>query len=703
MMTFARPQRPWDRTPAANREYFAILGPGLVVVLPPRKPGRSNSSEWQPPTGGAWIHVGTDGRVRGFSGKAEVGQGTRTALALVVADELRVPLDRVDVVMADTDLCPWDMGTFGSRSMPDAAPALGAAAAGAREVLARIAAERLGRSRSDLEAIEGEIRIRGESRGVPYGELVQGQNRMESIGPGTPLTPPSQWQRAGRPLIDPGASDVVTGRRVYSSDLQRPGMLHGVVLRAPAYGATLAEVDLEAARKIPGAVIVREGDFVGVATATASEAGAVLEVIRATWHPTPQPGEAEIEAYLRSHPQEGDAWDADERILGDADRALASAPVSLEMTYRSAYIAHVPLETHCAIAEWEGARVTVWVGTQTPFRVRDELAKAFSMPVEDVRVIVPPTGSGFGGKHGGEISLAAARLAQGAQRPVRLAYTREEEFRWGYLRPTAIIDVRVGAEKDGKLLAWVFHNVNAGSAALFPPYRIPHQKVDNELSHSPLPQGSYRSLAAAGNNFARESAIDELAHRVGVDPMTLRERNLEDDRLRAVLRRAADKAGWLERRHIPGKGYGLALGLEKGSRVATVAEVRVEANRFLKVDRLITAFEAGAIVNPDNLRSQVEGAMVMGLGGALFEAVHFDAGSLQNPHLSQYRVPRFSDLPKMEVELIDRKDLAPTGAGETPLIAVAPALANAIFDATGCRLRALPLVPSGQVPDQNAI
>ncbi len=699
MTVLARPRRPWDRTPAGEREYFELLGPGLVVVLPPRRPGRSGSTEWLPPTGGGWIHVGADGHIRAFTGKAEVGQGTRTALSLVVAEELRVSLDRVALVMADTDLCPWDMGTFGSRSMPDAALTLRTTAAGAREALVGLAAERAGRPPSELEVLDGTVGVRGGSSFVPYGELVRDRNRVVVASADGPLTPPTRWTRAGHPAIDPEARDVVTGGRVYVSDLRRPGMLFGAVLRPPRYGSHLVDAELDAARRRPGTTVVREEGFVGVAASTPAGAKAALADVRARWRDDPQPTGREVEAYLRTHPRKEDDWDMDERIVGDVEAALVAAPVRLEATYRTAYIAHVPLETRCAVAEWEGTRVTIWVGTQTPFPARDEVAEALNLPVEAVRIIVPPTGSGFGGKHGGEVAIEAARLARAAGRPVRVGFSREEEFRFGHFRPMSIVDVRAGAEKDGRLTAWSFHNINGGAAAMSPPYRIPHQRVDNALSTSPLPQGPYRSLAAAANNFARESAIDEIAHRVGVDPLVYRERILDDERLTAVLRRAAERAHWSDRGRRPGKGFGLAVGLEKGSRVATVAEVTVAGDRRLSVDRLSVAFEAGAIVNPDNLRSQVEGAVVMGLGGALFEAIRFDRGIVENPRLSEYRVPRFSDLPQVNVELLDRPDLPPAGAGETPLIAVAPALANAIFDATGVRLRSLPLVPDGIVPE----
>jgi nicotinate dehydrogenase subunit B len=694
-----RPRRPWDRTVPSEREYFDLLGPGLVAVAPPRKPGGPGASGWSPPTGGAWVHVGEDGKVLAFSGKAEVGQGTRPALALVVAEELHVAPTAVELVMGDTDLCPWDLGTFGSRSMPDAAPAVAAAAAGARAELVQLAARRLGAAASELEAAEGRVRRRGTSDGVRYEELVHGGRYLAIVDPGSRPAPASVGRRAGAPALDLREEGVVTGRATYVSDVVRPRMLHAAILWPPSYGARLLHARLPAAHAAPGVTFLNEGGIVAAAAATAAAARAALLKVRARWETPPQPGEREVEAYLRGHPSVGDDWDTDEEKVGDVDRAFASAPIRLEATYRSSFIAHVPLEPHCAVAEWDGGRLTVWVGTQTPFRARATVARAVGVPEDDVRVIVPPTGSGFGGKHGGEIATVATRLARAAGRPVRLAFSREEEFRHAYLRPMSIVDVRAAAGRDGAFLAWSFVNVNGGAAALRAPYRVPNLSVGNVLCRSPLPQGSYRALAANANNFARESAVDELARLAGVDPLDVRERNLDDERLRTVLRRAVARAGWKERARGPSRGFGLAVGLEKDARVATVAEVTVSADRRPHVDRLVTAFEAGAIVHPDNLRSQVEGAQVMALGGALFEKVDFGEGSVRNPRLSQYRVPRFSDVPRVEVELVDAPDLPSSGAGETPMIAVAPAVANAIFDAAGCRLRSLPLVPTGRVPN----
>lgn len=649
----------------------------MAQLAPPAgPPGRR---QW-PPALEAWLHVGPDGTVRAFTGKVEVGQGTRTALSLVVAEELGVPLGHVELVMGDTDLCPWDIGTFGSRSMPDAAPALRAVSAGARKTLTERA------------------RARGAPEGPPYSDLVRGIRELVTIDRDAPVTPATEWRIAGRPAVDPRAEDVVTGRRVYPSDLRRPGMGYGAVLHPPWMGARLARADVRRARALPGVTVVQDGDFIGTVAATPRQARAALDEVEAEWEGERGPSEEEIDSYLRSHPSAGDSWDVHEVRTGDPEGALASAAFRLDATYRTSYIAHVPLETRAVVAEWEGSRLTVWVGTQTPFATREHVASGLGIALENVRVIVPFTGSGFGGKHGGDIALSAARLARARGGPVSLTFTREEEFRHGYFRPMALIDVQAGIDRNGRLTSWVFHNTNAGAAALETPYVVAHQRVDNELADSPLPQGPYRSLAANTNNFARESAMDELATLAGVDPLTFRERNLDDGRLLTVLRAAADRVGWTERTRTPGTGWGLALGREKGGRVATVARISIRPDRSVHVERLVTAFEAGAVVHPENLRSQIEGGAVMALGGALYEAIRFAEGRVRNPRLSQYRVPRFSDLPELEVLLIDRKDLPSAGGGETPMIAVAPAIANAICDATGVRLRSLPLLSAGRLP-----
>jgi isoquinoline 1-oxidoreductase len=375
---------------------------------------------------------------------------------------------------------------------------------------------------------------------------------------------------------------------------------------------------------------------------------------------------------------------------------MPAADVKLSQTYTVEFIAHAPLEPRAAVAEWKDGGLEVWTGTQRPFAVRDELAQAFRIPGEKVRVHVPDTGSAYGGKHQGDAAVEAARLAKAAGKPVKVVWTREEEFTWAYFRPAGVIDVASGAQRDGKITAWEFHNYNSGPAAIATPYAVANQRVQFHPSDSPLRQGSYRGLAATANHFARETHMDELAVALRLDPLELRRKNISNPRLQAVFDAAAEKFGWGREKASAGRGFGVAGGTEKGSFVATCAEIEVEEpSRRVRLRRVVVAFECGAVVNPDGLRNQIEGAVVQGIGGALFEAVDFGNGRISNPHFAQYRVPRFPDVPRMKTVVLDRKDLPPAGAGETPLVGLAPAVGNAIFAATGVRLRALPLAPEG--------
>jgi len=406
--------------------------------------------------------------------------------------------------------------------------------------------------------------------------------------------------------------------------------------------------------------------------------------------------EAGLESHLRANPVEVEGWGGQlSHEVGDVDEKDLAA-VWVEGTYTTPYVAHAPMETRVAVAEWDGGRVTVWTGTQQPFAARRALAEALHVAEENVRVIVPDTGCGFGGKHEPDGAIGAARLSRAAEAPVRLQWSREEEFSFAYFRPAAVVDVRAGATSDGDLRAWEFVDVNAGSAGIAVPYDVPNQRVRFQPSASPLRQGAYRALAATANNFARECCVDELAHALRIGPLQFRLRNLTDNRLITVAQAAATQFGWGTFQPEPGLGAGIAIGIEKNGRVATCALVHLDADR-LEVMRVVTAFDCGAVVDPDNLRNQIEGATVMGIGGALFEAVHFDNGRIQNPRFSEYRVPRFADVPAIEVVLVDRPDLSPAGGGEAPIIAVAPALANAIFAATGRRCRSLPLLRDGRL------
>jgi len=569
-------------------------------------------------------------------------------------------------------------------------------AATARETVIGRAATQWKVDREHLTAADGRIYDRQGNRSAEYAAFTKDLQLKEIVADDTALIPATKWKVSGQSTQKLDGRDFVTGKHRYPSDQKLPDMLFGKILRPPAFGATLVSLDTQNAEQM-GATVVHDGDFVGTAAASTEAAAAAIAAIHAEWKSEPQTSSKELFDYLRKNTVEGKdpTGDGDRYDVGTVDQAMDSSDHRLQQTYTVSYIAHTPLEPRAALARWDGDNLTVWTGTQRPFGVRGQLAEAFRIPEDRVRVLMPDTGSGYGGKHTGETAIEAARLARAAKRPVKLVWTREEEFTWAYFRPAGVIDVKSGLRSDGTITAWEFHNYNSGSAGIRTYYEIPNQRIVFHAVNSPLRQGSYRALAATANHFARESHMDEMAHTVKMDPLEFRMKNLKDERLRAVFEAAAKQFGWRKSKSA-GQGFGMGGGYEKLGNIATFAEVNVDRKSGeVKVVRVVSAFECGAIVNPDGLRNQVEGANVQGLGGALFEAIEFDNGKILNGRLSQYRVPRFSDVPTLETVLLDRKDLASAGAGECPMIGLAPAIANAIFDATGVRLRSLPLVPNG--------
>ena len=677
-------------------QLFRLLSAGLVMVA---DSGTTRPGHGPRPLNDAWVHVGASGAVTAFTGKVEAGQGTRNGLALLVAEELGVQAGTVRMIMGDTSLTPFDIGTMGSLSTPYAAPPLRAAAAAARDLLVSEAARRLGLPAEGLAVTDGIVVGPDGAPAIGYGDLLAGVRRVEKVQRRLRLTPAASWRVAGHPAKRPDATDIVTGRKRFPADLAADGMRYGCILRPPAHGARLANVDVTAAQAMDGVTVVRDNDFIGVVADDPRSARRAITAIDATWQPRPGPDPAELAAFLRSHPMSAPGGEPPfEREQGDVTAALTAGPVRLEASYSAAFIAHVPLEPRCALAEWEDGQLIVRTGTSTPFNARTALAHQLRVREQDVRVIVPDYGGGFGGKHGAVVAFEAAWLARAADCPVKVQWSREEEFRAGYLRPAALIDIRSSASDSGDITGWSFTNHNSGAAGILTPYRIPEQRITFQPTYSPLPQGAYRALAATANHFARESHMDELAHRVGADPLEFRLRHLDDHRLAEVFRAAADAMASPPDGTAGGIGTGIAGGIEKGGRVATAARVRVDEDGRLQVERLVTAFDCGAVVNPDGLRNQVEGATMMALGGALFEAIDFEDGRILNASMSQYRVPRLTDLPELEVILLDQPGEPSAGGGETPMVAVAPAIANAVYAARKVRVRSMPLAPNGKVP-----
>jgi CO/xanthine dehydrogenase Mo-binding subunit len=675
-----------------RREFLRLCSGGLLVCLAGEPaPAQESGGRWGrhplPEQISAWLYIDARGKVTVFTGKVEVGQNIRTSLAQSVAEELRVAFDTVTMVMGDTELVPWDAGTFGSRTTPTMGPQLRRMAAAARNLLVQKAAEQWNIDPSKLVAANGTITNPANSQSFTYGALTQGDKLTETVAAEVPLTPAPEWKIAGTPVPKVDGRDFVTGRHKYPSDIVRPGMLHGRVLRPSGFRATLVSVDTSTAEKMPSVQIVRDGDFIGVVAPDAWTAELAVAAIKAQWTVPPQISNAELFDDLKKHALSGDS--AAGRGI---DEALASADVRLEAEYTVQYIQHAPLEPRAAVAEWNGTHLTVWTGTQRPFGVRDELAQAFRLPADQVRVLMPDMGSGYGGKHTGECAVEAARLARGAGRPVKLVWTREEEFTWAYFRPAGVISIRSGAKRDGTLTVWHQTNINSGPSAVDTPYSVASKTGDfREVQDPPLRQGSYRALAATANHFARESHMDELANAFKMDPLKFRLKNLTDARLRAVFEAAAARFGWGSGPSTPERGFGIAGGTEKGGYVAACVEVEVAAAKRVRIRRVVQAWESGAIVNPDGLRNQTMGAIVQAIGGGLFEQIRFANGKILNPLFSEYRVPRFRDTPQIEVVLLDRKDIPSAGAGEIGIVALAPAVGNAIYAATGERLRAMPM------------
>ena len=679
-----------------RRDFLKLFGGGLLICAcrartVAQESGRRSGGHELPKDIAAWLRIAGDGQVTVFTGKVEVGQNIRTSLAQQVAEELRVPIESISLTMGDTDLVPWDAGTFGSRTTPTMGPQLRTMAVAAREMLLNLAAQDWHVEPSALVASDGRIANPKTSQSRSYGELTHGQKLVKVIEGDRPLTPATEWKIAGAAVPKVDGTAFVTGKHQYTSDMSRPGMLYGKILRPSGFKASLVSLDDQAAKKLSQVTVVRDGDFVGVAAPDMWLAEQALTALKAQWKVPQQISNRELFAYLKANAGKHDQEPAD--VTGSVTKAMAAAEIKLSQSYTVAYIQHAPLEPRAALAEWQGDKLTVWTGTQRPFAVRDELAAALRIPSQNVRVLVPDTGSAYGGKHTGETAIEAARLARAAGKPVKVIWTREEEFTWAYFRPAGVIEIKSGAHRGGTITAWECHNYNSGPAAINVPYDIANRLIQFHPVDGPLRQGSYRGLAATANHFARESHMDELSHAVGMDPLQFRLKNTTDDRLRAVFEAVAEKAAWGKQKSTPERSFGMAGGFEKGGHIATIAEVDIGPAKTVRIRRVVEAFECGAVVNPNGLRNQIEGAIMMGIGGALFEEVRFAAGRILNSHFSEYRVPRFKDMPQIDVVLVDRKDLPSAGAGETPIVGVAPAVANAIFAATGERLRALPLKP----------
>jgi len=685
----------------SRRSFFKTLGAGLLITVSLPAMAQESGSRARGDffgsgarTLGARIHLGTDGSITVLAGKVDGGQGARTELSQAAAEELRVPVSRLQMLLADTGAAPDDGMTAGSRTTPGTVPGVRQGAAAARELLILFACQQWRTTRPHVKVLDGKAVETAGKRSLTYADLAKSDDApklfRQSISPDVELTPVKDWKVLGTPVLRPNARDIVVGAYQYPSDIARPGMLYGKILRPPAFGATLTDIDPAPARAMQDVIVVHDDQFVAVAAPNTTAAENALAAIAKTakWSAAqPQPSSGELFDYLRQNAGEG---------LENPFAHEFGGAKTVRQTYHVPYIQHAPLEPRAAVAEWNNGQLTVWTGSQNPFGTRRELAQAFHLPENRVRVVIPDFGAAFGGKHTAECAVEAARLAQGAGKPVSLRWTREEEFTWAYFRPAAVIEAQASLDARGRIDTWHFININSGPNAVDTPYAIGKTQCRFLRSKPPLRHGSYRALAATANNFAREVFMDELAAAAGADPLDFRLAHLENPRLREVLLKATEAFNW--RRHVnltdASVSVGLACGTEKGSFVAACAEIEINRGQnTIKVRRVCQAFECGAILNPENLHFQNQGAILMGLGAALREEIQFADGKILNASFGKYRVPRFDDVPDLDIQLVDRPDLPSAGAGETPIIAIAPAIANAVFRATGKSVRAMPIRP----------
>lgn len=683
----------------SRRDFFkriGVLSGGVVVYI---SLGDPESWGQQPYDFNAILRIGTDGRVTCFTGKIEMGQGINTSLAQMLADELGVAFSSIDMVMGDTALCPPDWGTFGSLTTQYFGPTLRKAAAEARTVLVEMAAEHLHVAPKGLLAENGDVfDPRHPEKRVSYAQLTRGKRIERKVVEGTPVEASSRRHISGKAMNRVDAEQKVTGEAQFTADVQLPGMLYAKILRPPAHGATLTRVDTTGAEKLDGVHVVKEGDAVAVLHETPDGAEKALGRIDAQYdYPEPEVDNATIfDRLIASNPSSETITES-----GNLRKGRRLAAKQFESVYYNHYVAHAPMEPHAALVHLEGEKATVWASTQTPFRAREEAARTLALPSENVRVITPFVGGGFGGKTRNQQVIEAAWLAKKTGKPVQVAWDRKEEFFYDTFRPAAVIKIGSGLDADNRIVFWDYDNYFAGarSSELF--YDIPHHRVLSRggwrsgVKAHPFGVGAWRGPGSNTNVFAMESQIDIMAEAAGLDPLTFRLNNLKDQRMQRILRAASEQFGHPFAKAPSKRGYGIACTDYKGSYVATMAEVSVDKTTgAVKVERVVCALDMGEVINPEGAKLQIEGCVTMGLGYVLREEIRFKGGKILDENFDTYTLPRFSWLPKIEPVLIDNAEMAPMGCGEPPITPMGAVIANAIYDAVGVRLFELPMTPA---------
>jgi nicotinate dehydrogenase subunit B len=689
----------------SRRDFLKVVGGGIIVffsagVLPaqegsPRFPGRPSL----PADFNAFLRIGANGRVSCFTGKIEMGQGIVTSLAQMLADELDVSFKQVDMVMGDTDQCPWDMGTWGSLSTRAFGPPLRQAGAEARSILLELAAERLKVPADQLVIKDGTVTSRQDkTKSITYAMLCEGKYIQRHLQTKPPQKQPVEFKIMGRSLTRLDSESKVTGKAKYAGDIRLPDMLYAKILRPPVHGAVLKKADISALKDKKEILVVQDKDLVAVLHPLPDVAENALALIKAEFEAPPNSidNNTLFSHLLQTAPKKGEVFGQ----KGDLEQGKALATQTFEHTFYDHYVAHSAMETHTALARMEGDKLTLWASTQNPFGVKEDVARALNMPPQKVRVITPFVGGGFGGKTFNQQAVEASRLAKLAGKPVQVKWSRKEEFFYDTFRPAAIVRIRSGLTEAGRLAFWEYDTYYAGRGVQ-QIYDVAYYRetayggwMTPDAGGQLFRTGAWRAPGNPTNTFARESQIDIMAAKIGADPLEFRLKNLNDKRMVTTLRAAADLFGWKKGASPSKRGQGLACSTDAGTYVATLAEVEVDrTSGKVRVRRLICAQDMGLVINPEGARIQMEGCLTMGLGYALSEQVEFKGRGVLTQNFDTYDIPRFSMLPKIETILVENPDVPPQGGGEPAITCVGASIANAIFDATGARLFQMAMTP----------
>jgi nicotinate dehydrogenase subunit B len=687
-----------------RRDFFKILGTGIIIffrpwealdaIALPAPQARALPKDYN-----AFLQIAEDGTVTCFTGKVELGQGIITSLPQMMADELNVPLEKVKMIMGDTDLCPWDAGTWGSLTTRAFGPSMRAAAAEAKGVLIQLASEKLGVPAAQLEVSDGVVKdTKDPKKSLTYAQITKGQKIEKFLDVKPTVEDYTKFNYTSKSYHHIDAKIKVTGEAKYAGDLKLPGMLFARILRPPSHGAKLTSVDYSAAETVTGTKVVRDGDFIAVLNENRDLADQAIVKIKAeySFNELPQNDKTIFETMLKA--------DSTVRVLktqGDLEAGRSLSEKIFESEFHDPYLAHVPMETHTALAQLEGDKVTVWAGTQSPFGLQDTIIRELGFPREKVRVITPFVGGGFGGKAPSQQGVEAARLAKMTGKPVMVVWTRDEEFFYDVVHPAGVVKIKSGIDKSGLIKLWDYHLYYAGTRGSETTYDVPNstttsysQKRDAPAIH-PFATGAWRAPNNNTNTFAREVQIDIMSTAAGIDPLEFRLKNLNDQKMIDCLKAVADLFKYVPGKTPGGRGIGVACGADAGSYVAHMAEVKVDKNTGkVQVIRIACAQEMGLCVNPQGSIIQMEGCITMGLGYALSEEVFFEGGNITDRGFDTYQIPRFSWLPQIQTKILERNNEAPQGGGEPSIIAVGAVIANAIFDATGARLYRMPMTPA---------